>query len=82
MRPDKSNELPAMPARDAIGQAAVDLIDAEDRFQKASVERDALESKLFKIMRKQGRKRVQVDGYIFSLRVRPTRQIVAITKRG
>lgn len=76
----KQIELPNMPERDELGEAAEALIAADDRLEMATKQRDEAEDALFKLMRKQGRQSLSVNNYRFSVRVRPTREIVAISR--
>ena len=79
-RKASQEELPAMPKRDDVGLAAESLIIAEEALASCQKTRDEREKELFKIMCKQGRQSVTINDYRFSLRIRPTRQIVAISK--
>lgn len=73
-------ELPGIPGPDEVGAAAQRFINADFMLSKAQKERDDAEADLYKIMRKNNRKRLAIDKYRFNLRVRPTREIVAFSK--
>lgn len=76
----QKEELPAMPARDEIGQAAHNLIQADQALTEAQEKRDLCEKTLFRLMSKAGRQNLSINDYRFSVRIRPTREIVAVSK--
>lgn len=76
----RQKEIEGLPDRNEIGKAAEALIEVDKELEIVMKRREDCENNLYKVMRMHGKKSVTIDGYLFSLRIRPTREIVAISK--